>query len=70
MRYLLDTGVLLRLAHPSDPAHTLKTDAVALLRRRHDLLYAGVQACFVAHAGSLANRRLRAGIAQTVAGGG
>jgi predicted nucleic acid-binding protein len=39
MRYLLDTGILLRLVDENDPQHGLVCDAVdVLIRRRDDLL--------------------------------
>jgi predicted nucleic acid-binding protein len=41
--WLVDTGVLLRAFHPSEPDHQLSADAVALLRKRGDELCVGLQ---------------------------
>ena len=43
MKYLLDTGILLRLVHRTDPLHTSVRDAVARLNARGDTLNCGMQ---------------------------
>lgn len=43
MRYLLDTGVLLRLVHPTDPQHQDVVDALDVLKSRGDSFYCGMQ---------------------------
>jgi len=43
MRYLVDTGVLLRLVHPADPQHTDVVNALDLLKTRGDTFYCGMQ---------------------------
>jgi predicted nucleic acid-binding protein len=43
MRYLLDTGILLRLVHPTDPQHHDVIDALDLLKSRGDAFYCGMQ---------------------------
>lgn len=43
MRYLLDTGVLLRLVHPTDPLHQEIVDALELLKSQGHTFYCGMQ---------------------------
>jgi predicted nucleic acid-binding protein len=43
MRYLLDTGILLRLVHATDPQHQDVVDALDLLKSRGDTFYCGMQ---------------------------
>lgn len=43
MRYLLDTGILLRLVHPTDPQHDDVVDALDLLKSRGDTFFCGMQ---------------------------
>ena len=43
MKYLLDTGILLRLVHPTDAQHQDVCDAVALLRAQGHTFYCGMQ---------------------------
>ena len=43
MRYLLDTGVLLRLVHPADPQHREVSDALDLLKVQGNSFYSGAQ---------------------------
>lgn len=43
MRYLLDTGVLLRLVHPTDPQHQEIVGALDLLKNQGHTFYCGMQ---------------------------
>jgi len=43
MKYLLDTGVLLRLVHPTDPQHKDVVDALDLLKGLGHTFYCGMQ---------------------------
>jgi predicted nucleic acid-binding protein len=43
MKYLLDSGILLRLVHPTDPRHREVAEAVALLKGQGHSFYAGMQ---------------------------
>ena len=43
MRYLLDTGILLRLVHPTDPQHQDLVGALDRLKSRGDTFYCGMQ---------------------------
>jgi predicted nucleic acid-binding protein len=43
MKYLLDTGILLRLVHPADPQHPSITGALALLKSQGHSFYCALQ---------------------------
>jgi predicted nucleic acid-binding protein len=43
MKYLLDTGILLRLVHPTDPQHQDVIDALAVLKNAGHTFYCGMQ---------------------------
>jgi predicted nucleic acid-binding protein len=43
MKYLLDTGILLRLVHPTDPRHREIVNTLATLKSRGNSFYAAIQ---------------------------